>query len=377
MHSCELLSFISAIIWLVILFLPWRPYLTKEVLEADTSVKDPDLSDVTVLIPARNEASVIKKTLGFLKDQGKGLKIILVDDESVDGTAEKAKEAGIANLYVLKGEPLPDGWAGKIWALEQGFRLVNTPYLLIMDADIYLRKGIILALKNKMLSNGYDIVSLMAVLSMKRVWEKVLIPSFVYFFKLLYPFSLCNRKDLPFAAAAGGCMFTKKRVIEHIGGFESIKNEIIDDCALAKRIKQKGYSTWIGLTHSVISAREYKGLSDIWNMVARSAFTQLNYSFLLLGLCTVALISSFVFPFLGIISGRITGLLISFLALSAMMLSYIPILDFYKLNRLWALTLPISGILYLMMTWSSALRYLSGKRSVWKGRVYSVNDIPE
>ncbi len=375
MHSCELLSFISAIIWLVILFLPWRPYLTKEVLEADTSVKDPDLSDVTVLIPARNEAPVIKKTLGFLKDQGKGLKIILVDDESVDGTAEKAKEAGIANLYVLKGEPLPDGWAGKIWALEQGFRLVNTPYLLIMDADIYLRKGIILALKNKMLSNGYDIVSLMAVLSMKRVWEKVLIPSFVYFFKLLYPFSLCNRKDLPFAAAAGGCMFTKKRVIEHIGGFESIKNEIIDDCALAKRIKQKGYSTWIGLTHSVISAREYKRLSEIWNMVARSAFTQLNYSFLLLGLCTVALISSFVFPFLGIISGRITGILISFLALSAMMLSYIPILDFYKLSKLWALTLPISGMLYLMMTWSSALRYLSGKRSLWKGRVYSVNDI--
>ncbi len=377
MHSCELLSFISAIIWLAILFLPWRPYLTKEVLEADTSVKDPDLSDITVLIPARNEAQVIKKTLGFLKDQGKGLKIILIDDESVDGTAEKAKEAGIANLYILKGKPLPDGWAGKIWALEQGFRLVNTPYLLIMDADIYLRKGIILALKNKMLNNGYDLVSLMAVLSMKRVWEKVLIPSFVYFFKLLYPFSLCNRKDLPFAAAAGGCMFTKKRVIEHIGGFESIKNEIIDDCALAKRIKQKGYSTWIGLTHSVISAREYKGLSDIWNMVARSAFTQLNYSFLLLALCTIALISSFVFPFLGIISGRIIGLLISFLALSAMMLSYIPILDFYKLNRIWALTLPVSGILYLMMTWSSALRYLSGKRSVWKGRVYSVNDIPE
>ena len=375
MHTCELLSFIATIIWLAILFLPWKPYLTKEVLESDTSIKDPDLSDVTVLIPARNEAHVIKKTLSCLKDQGKGLKIILVDDESVDGTSEKAKEAGIANLLILRGKPLPDGWAGKIWALEQGFRLINTPYLLIMDADIYLKKGVILALKKKMLNDGYDLVSLMAVLSMKRFWEKVLIPSFVYFFKLLYPFSLCNRKDLPFAAAAGGCMFTKRQVIEHIGGFESIKSEIIDDCALAKRIKQKGYSTWIGLTHSVISGREYKGLSDIWNMVARSAFTQLNYSFLLLGLCTLALVSSFVFPFLGIMSGRIIGLLITLLSLSAMMLTYIPVLDFYGLNRVWALALPVSGVLYLMMTWSSALRYLSGKRSVWKGRIYSANDI--
>jgi hopene-associated glycosyltransferase HpnB len=377
MQICEVLSFISAIIWLVILFLPWKPYLTKEVLEADTSEKEPDLSDVTVLIPARNEAQVIKKTMSFLKDQGKGLKIILVDDESEDGTAERAKEAGIAELYILKGKPLPAGWAGKIWALDQGFKLVKTPYLLIMDADIFLKKGTILSLKKKLLSDEYDLVSLMAVLSMKRFWEKMLISSFVYFFKLLYPFSLCNKKDLPFAAAAGGCMFTKREVIQKIGGFKSIKDEIIDDCALAKKIKQNGYSTWIGLTHSVISGREYAGLSDIWNMVARSAFTQLNYSFLLLALCTIALISSFVFPFLGMISGSLTGVLITFLALSAMILTYIPVLNFYGINKLWALTFPIAGLLYLMMTWSSAFRYISGKRSIWKGRVYSVHNIPE
>ena len=122
MHTCELLSFIATIIWLAILFLPWKPYLTKEVLESDTSIKDPDLSDVTVLIPARNEAEVIEDTLNALKKQGKGLKIILVDDQSTDGTAKRAKETGIKNLTIVQGRELPKGWAGKIWALEQGFR---------------------------------------------------------------------------------------------------------------------------------------------------------------------------------------------------------------------------------------------------------------
>ncbi len=375
MHSFEILSLISAIIWIGILLLPWKPYSTKESLDAEPLKEAPDLSDVTVLIPARNEAEVIEDTLNALKKQGKGLKIILVDDQSTDGTAKRAKETGIKNLTIVQGRELPKGWAGKIWALEQGFRLVSSPFTLLIDADIYIKEGLIWALKKKALNESYDMVSLMAVLSMKNFWEKLLIPAFVYFFKLLYPFSLCNKKGFPIAGAAGGCMFLKTEAIKKIGGFESIKDEIIDDCALAKKIKKEGYATWIGLTHSAISKRRYNKLSDIWNMVARTAFTQLKYSFLLLLLCTAALIASFIFPFLGIFAGTKLGFTLSVLATVSMIKTYIPTLSFYGINRLWALSLPLSGILYLMMTWTSAIRYICGKRSIWKGRVYSSYDI--
>jgi len=371
----EFLSLISLIIWVFILFLPWRPYSTKEVLDSEEEDRDIDLSDVTVLIPARNEAKVIKDTLEALKDQGKGLKIILIDDESEDGTSERAKEVQIKGLKIIKGKPLPEGWAGKIWALEQGFKFVNTPFTLLMDADIFMKKGIVGRLRRKTIEEDLDMVSLMARLSMENIWEKILIPSFVYFFKLLYPFSLCNKERFPVAAAAGGCIFVKTEAIKEIGGFKSIRNEIIDDCALAKRIKKRGYRIWIGLTHSVISRRRYSRLSEIWNMVARSAFTQLRYSILLLILCTLALLFAFVFPFFGLFSGSIKGFIISLATFISMWLTYIPILDFYSLKRVWAFALPIAGILYLLMTWTSAIRYFSGKRSIWKGRTYSSHNI--
>ncbi len=371
----ELLSLISLIIWISILLLPWRPYSTKETLDAEKFDEDYDLSDVTVLIPARNEAKVIKDTLEALKDQGKGLKIILVDDESEDGTSERAKETKIEGLKIIKGMPLPEGWAGKIWALEQGFKFVNTTFTLLMDADIFMKKGIIGKLRKKATEEDLDMVSLMARLNMENIWEKILIPSFIYFFKLLYPFSLCNKERFPIAAAAGGCIFVKTEAIKKIGGFKSIKNEIIDDCALAKRIKKRGYRIWIGLTHSVISRRRYSRLSEIWNMVARSAFTQLRYSILLLILCTLALISAFVFPFFGLFSGSLKGIIISLATFVSMWLTYIPILDFYSIRKVWAFTLPMAGILYLFMTWTSAIRYFFGKRSIWKGRIYSSHNI--
>ncbi len=365
MQSFEILSAISALIWTCILLLPWKPYSTEESLDSEP-VED-DLSDVTVLIPARNEAHMIKDTLLSVKDQGKGIKIILVDDQSDDGTAEVAEGLKIEGLKVIRGKELPSGWTGKIWALEQGFRHIKTPFLLLTDADISLKKGIVSTVKRKLVEEGWDVISLMAVLSMKSFWERILIPSFVYFFKMLYPFRLCNRKDSRIAGAAGGFVFLKTEVIKKIGGFSSIKGEIIDDCELAKRIKSSGFSIWLGLTHSVISRRRY-GLSDIWNMVARSAFAQLKFSFLLLFLCSICLIASFVFPFLGFFSKY--GTIFSVISFLEMFLTYIPTLDFYGIPKRWAISLPFSGILYLFMTWTSAIRYISGKRSSWKGRVY-------
>ena len=375
MQACDILALIGATIWIVVLLLPWKPYFTRESLDVLPVDEDMSLSDVTVIIPARNEGKVIQETLNALKNQGKDLNVILVDDESQDDTAEKAKTAGMDKLKIVQGMPLPAGWTGKLWALQQGLRFVDTPFTLLMDADISLKKGIIKTLKKKMIKEGWDMISLMAMLNMKGFWEKLLIPSFIYFFKLIYPFSLCSKKDSPVAAAAGGCIFIRTEALKKIGGFESIKHEIIDDCALAKRIKKAGYNIWIGLTHSVISRRSYKGLYDIWNMVARTAFTQLRYSITMLILCSIMLVASFLFPFSGIFSRHITGISFSLVALVAMMLTYIPTLNYYGIPKMWALTLPFSGILYLMMTWSSAIRYFKGQRSEWKGRIYSAHDV--
>jgi len=375
MQVFDLLAYISACIWITIFLLPWKPYSTKEVLDSSDLDIDSDFYDITVVIPARNESKIIKKTLMALNEQGKRLNIVLVDDESTDGTSEIARDMGLENLKIIKGKPLPKGWTGKIWALEQGLQLVNTPYTLFIDADIIMKNRILATLKDKMIKEDWDMISLMAALSMNKFWEKMLIPSFIYFFKLLYPFSLSNKRSSKIAAAAGGCMFVKTKALRDIGGFQSIKDEIIDDCALAKRLKQAGNKIWIGLTRSVISQRKYTKLSDIWNMVARTAFTQLKYSISLLILCTIMMAASFIFPFLGLLSNNIYAILISWLALSVMIITYMPTIKFYGLSKLWALTLPISGVLYLMMTWSSAIRFFMGKRSEWKGRTYSAHNV--
>ncbi len=375
MQVFDLLAYISACIWITIFLLPWKPYSTKEVLDSSDLDIDSDFYDITVVIPARNESKIIKNTLMALNEQGKRLNIVLVDDESTDGTSEIARDMGLENLKIIKGKPLPKGWTGKIWALEQGLQLVNTPYTLFIDADIIMKNRILATLKDKMIKEDWDMISLMAALSMNKFWEKMLIPSFIYFFKLLYPFSLSNKRSSKIAAAAGGCMFVKTKALRDIGGFQSIKDEIIDDCALAKRLKQAGNKIWIGLTRSVISQRKYTKLSDIWNMVARTAFTQLKYSISLLILCTIMMAASFIFPFLGLLSNNIYAILISWLALSVMIITYMPTIKFYGLSKLWALTLPISGVLYLMMTWSSAIRFFMGKRSEWKGRTYSAHNV--
>ncbi|UCE89805.1 MAG: glycosyltransferase, partial [Pseudomonadota bacterium] len=178
--------------WALLLLLPWRPWSTREVLEAREDAAEEDLSDVTVLIPARNEATSIGTTLAALTGQGKGLRIIVVDDESDDGTAEVVAGVAGGDVTLLRGEPLPAGWAGKVWALQQGLARVNTPLTLLLDADIELRPGMIAALRYKMREDGLQFVSLMAALRMASFWERLLMPAFVYYFKLIYPFALAN-----------------------------------------------------------------------------------------------------------------------------------------------------------------------------------------
>jgi len=365
------LAAIGAFIWLAIMLLPWRPWDTREVVDSASASPDADLSDVTVLIPARNEAEVIGTTLASLKTQGNDLAIIVVDDRSTDGTMTVVQTLGIQNLRILSSEPLPACWSGKLWALEQGFRHVNTPLTLLLDADIELRPGIVGGLRQKLKENHLHFISLMAQLRMASFWERLLMPAFVYFFKMLYPFRLSNSSSTRVAAAAGGCILLETRLIKEIGGFEGIRQELIDDCALAKRVKSLGYRTWIGLTHSVHSLRSYKNLAGIWNMVARTAFCQLRYSAMLLGGTTAIMLLVFWLPVAGLFFPVASAKIISACTFGALILSYLPTLKFYHQSRGWALALPLIATLYLAMTWSSAVRFWVGAGSPWKGRFYA------
>ncbi len=365
------LAAIGAFIWLTIILLPWRPWGTREYMDSPAASPDADLSDITVLIPARNEAEVISTTLSSLKTQGNDLPIVMVDDRSTDGTVTVAQASGIKNLRILSGEPLPADWSGKLWALEQGFRHVNTPLVLLIDADIELQPGIVQGLRRKLKENHLHLVSLMAQMRMVSFWERLLMPAFVYFFKMLYPFRLSNSGFRGVAAAAGGCILLETRLIGEIGGFKAIRNELIDDCALAKRVKSLGYRTWIGLTHSVHSLRSYRNLEGIWNMVARTAFFQLRYSAVLLAGTTVVMLTVFWLPVAGLFFPAASAKIISACALAALILSYLPTLKFYGQSRGWAVALPLIAALYLAMTWSSAIRFWVGTGSRWKGRFYS------
>jgi hopene-associated glycosyltransferase HpnB len=366
----SILIIFGSLAWPIILLLPWKPWSTRERLEDSDLTPDADLSDVTVLIPARDEAASIAKTLGGLEQQGKNLAVILIDDQSSDGTADLAQKSFRGDLLILRGKQLPAHWVGKLWALEQGRQLVSTELILLLDADIQLVPGTIGALKSKLKNENLDLLSLMAALRMQSFWERALSPAFIFFFKLLYPFAMANNPRSKLSAAAGGCVLIRAGRLQKIGGFDAFKASIIDDCDLAKRVKLSGGKTWIGLTHAAKSERQYTSLTSFWNMVARTAFTQLGYSSLILFLTTGLMITVFWFPILGVTSSSWMVSGAGCLGLVSMCASYLPTLRFYRQTPLWVFALPLVASLYLLMTWSSAIRYWSGQRSVWKGRSY-------
>lgn len=369
----ELILAVSTLsIWVLITLMPWRPWTSEPFLDADESAPAALLDNITVLIPARNEAPSIPSTLRALDRQGQGFNVIVVDDQSTDDTAVAARNAMNGNLIVVPGEPLPIGWSGKLWALEQGRQYIQTPYTLLMDADIELQPGVLAAAINRLKQEDCQLLSLMAFPRMCSFWEKLLMPAFVYFFKLLYPFRLANSRFPRVAAAAGGFVLLETRLLNELGGFGAIRGALIDDCALARHAKSMNYGTWIGLSHSVRSQRSYQSVREIWDMVARTAFTQLRYSIGLLILCTLLMLLGFMVPLLSLIwppwslSNSSAAL-----TLVLMMSTFRPVLRFYGRASAWALAFPIIGILFLAMTWTSALRYWRGERAQWRGRIYS------
>ncbi len=365
---------LSLVLWITILLLPWQPWRTKERFDSCEVREGKLLRDVTVLIPARNEAASIHHCLTSLLGQPGELRIIVVDDCSDDCTGRVARDILGDRGKVIRGTPPPQGWSGKLWALEQGLREVKTSYVLLLDADIVVEKGVVSSALSFMMKNNIDLFSLMAWLHMKLPVERLFLPAFVYFFKLIYPFSLVNKKGHFVAAAAGGFILTKTTLLRQTGAFSAIRDCIIDDCNLARLVKRNGGALFLGLTHCVKSIRQYKGLDEIWKMVERTAYVQLGYSPWLLLTTTGLMALAFVVPFIGLFHGHYLTFVMSFLTLFAMAISYRPVLKYYFLPDWLCLSLPLVAVMYMAMTWSSAMKYYFGAGASWKGRTYRKQD---
>jgi len=338
---------------------------------------------VVAVVPARNEVDLVERTLASLlaQDYPGELQIVLVDDRSDDGTGDAARRlardhpAG-SKLRVVATEEMPGGWVGKMWALQTGIEAAETQwpashYLYLTDADVEHDPGNLRAMVYHAEAGGLDLVSLMVMLHCKTRWEKLLIPAFVYFFQMLYPFPRINDPRSHVAGAAGGCMLVRAEFLRRAGGIESIRGEIIDDCAFGAALKSVG-RVWVGLSDTEYSVRPYSDLGEIWAMVARSAYTQLRHSAWRLAICVVGLTVVFLSPPLVALSfpahGDVWATLLAGSAWLAMAWTFRPSALRYRLPAAFGLALPAAALLYLGMTLDSARRHRLGVGSRWKGR---------
>lgn len=382
------LTALAVAIWLGLLCFRGQFWRLDQQLEQDVIYDDEMiLPAICAVIPARNEADLLPITLRSLLLQSyPGLNIILVDDGSTDGTADVARETaaalGIQQLHVISAAPLPPGWSGKLWAIEQGIQKAQAfspAYILLTDADIEHSPTNLRRLVTKAMQADLDLASIMVRLRCESFWEKLLIPAFVFFFQKLYPFRWVNNPKSSTAAAAGGCILIRHQALERIGGIQVVRQALIDDCALAAAVKSRGAKIWLGLSDLTRSLRPYPSLDTIWDMVARTAFTQLNYSPLLLVGTLLGMMLIYVVPPVGFLIGvaignwavTITGL-IGWLLIT---LAYLPTIRFYKCSPVFALCLPAIAILYTLMTFDSAMRHWQGQGGAWKGRVYPTHPV--
>jgi len=351
--------------------------------------------DVVAVVTARNEVEMLPVTLPELLGQEYpgALSVIVVDDGSSDGTGEVAAKLGAGSarpLRVISGAQPPDGehWAGKVWAMAQGLRAAGPfapgadGYLLFTDADIAWETHTLRRLVAAAEGDDRDLVSQMALLRTATGWERVVVPAFVYFFAQLYPFRRVNVPGSRTAAAAGGCMLIRHGALEKAGGLAPISGALIDDVAMGRMIKRQRGRCWLGLSRQVVSVRPYPRLASLWQMVARSAYTQLRYSPVLLAGTLAGLLFLYALP----PAGAVTGLAVllaggagatatAALALGTglagwalMSLSYLPMLRLYRLSPLRAPGLPLIALLYAAMTADSARRHYAGRGAEWRGR---------
>ena len=376
----QLLAALTLGIWLYLLLGRGGFWLSSERDDATPAGAKKIQANVAVVIPARDEAEGIGACIGSLlrQDYAGDWSIVLVDDGSSDGTADIARKAAAAlgaqqRLHVVAGAPLPTGWTGKLWAVKQGIdaalRLApGTEYLLLSDADIVYAPDTLAALVGRARAGGLVLTSLMVKLRCESLAERALIPAFIFFFEMLYPFAWINRPDSGTAGAAGGCMLVRADTLGQAGGIERIRSALIDDCALAGVLKVRG-PIWLGLTQRAHSIRAYPDLRDIRRMVARSAYAQLRYSPVTLAGVLAGMGVTYLAPPLLVLFGSGWPRIFGLAAWLIMAVAFQPTLRFYRVSPLWGIALPAIAFCYTLFTFDSALQYARGKGGLWKGRV--------
>lgn len=334
---------------------------------------------IAVVIPARNEAEVIGRSIASLLNQrgNNSIHVFVVDDGSTDRTAEIARQTAAqtnqsSDLTVIEGQPLPSGWTGKLWAVQQGIERAQDfrpDFFLLTDADILHSADNIATLVSVAESGPYDLASFMVRLHCETAAERFLIPAFVFFFFKLYPPAWISNPRRKTAGAAGGSILIRPAALEQARGIAAIRNEIIDDCALARAVKRLGGRVWLGMTDATRSLRAYGDSGEIEHMIARTAFNQLKHSSLMLVAALAALIAIYLLPLILLLASR--NLLAMVLALNSGLLmtaAYLPMVRFYRLNPLWVFTLPFAAVFYMIATMHSAVNFWKGRGGEWKGR---------
>jgi hopene-associated glycosyltransferase HpnB len=337
---------------------------------------------VVAVVPARNEAELIGPVVTSLLHQSVAMPVVLVDDESTDGTADVARcaaeKAGKADaLMVIQSKPLPAGWTGKLWSVHQGIecaRALHPAWLLLVDADVVHGPETVANLGLIASEGPYDLVSFMVKLHCESLPERLLIPAFVYFFFMLYPPAWIRDTRRSTAGAAGGCMLVRAETLERAGGPESIRGAVIDDCSLARLLKQHNGRLWMGLTDQSRSLRRYETFASIERMISRTAFYQLKHSSLLLLGTITGMVITYLAPPLLLLTGSRLTILMGAAAWVAMTITYSTMVRYYRMNPAWALTLPLAALFYLGATIHSAVKYWNGRGGDWKGRIQDVQD---
>ncbi|HET8924329.1 MAG TPA: glycosyltransferase [Candidatus Acidoferrum sp.] len=333
---------------------------------------------VAAIIPARNEAESIVQTIAFLakQDYPGDFSIIVVDDHSEDGTAALARKAGeesgaTGRVTVHTAAGLTSGWTGKLWALNEGVRIASATapdFFWFTDADIVHAPETLRRLVFRAERDSLDLASLMVLLQAKTFPERLLIPPFLYFFLMLYPPQWIADSGSRTAGAAGGCILLRREALKRVGGFSAIRNQVIDDCALARAVKHGGGEIWMGLTRASVSLRSYGSFSEIRDLIARTAFTQLRYSFFLLIGTLIGLFATYLLPWISFFTMEDPAWILGSTAISLMTVTFLLTVKFYNLSPAWALTLPFAAAFYGYATCASAVRYWLGRGGQWKGR---------
>jgi hopene-associated glycosyltransferase HpnB len=364
--NVEMLALISSLVWFYLFFAHGKFWKSGPELAPATPEEFPD---VDIIVPARDEAETIRPVIASLlaQDYSGSFRVILVDDNSTDGTATIAGMAPKLNL--ICGQPKPLGWSGKLWALNQGIQVSSAPVLLFADADVIHDPRHLSSLVARLLHPRVELASELVRLNCSSPAERGLVPAFVYFFQMLYPFAKVNNPLSAVAAAAGGTILVRRTALDKIGGLNAMKNALIDDVKLAQLVKTVG-PIYLGHSGLASSIRRYSKFSEIWRMISRTAFTQLHYSATFLSIAVIGLTVIFLVPAWEVIFGHGWRFTLGITSAGLAAISFMPTLARYKQNKLLALAMPLIALFYMAATVGSALNYWFGTGAIWKSRGY-------